>query len=100
APDQLGQIRLLAHLTVHLQPDPAAAQMTALGSRRDGADRSGTIETLARIPRPAVVLSVRLQVAAGEVVADCVTVDMVECLRCGDVPSALADRHHQLDLVV
>ena len=45
-------------------------------------------------------LRVRLQVAAGEVVADCVTVDMVECLRRGDVPSTLTDRHHQLDLVV
>ena len=58
------------------------------------------VERLADFPRPLLLARGDLQVAAGEVDADGIAVDVVERLVGGNVEAAALHRHDQLDLVM
>ena len=55
------------------------------------------VERLADLPRPFLLARGDLQVAAGQVDADGVAVDVVERLLGGDVETAALERDDQLD---
>src|SRR5216684_9120981 len=57
APDHLVDVRVLAKLTVYLEPEFALFRMPTLGRRGDRPDRSGLVEILAEGPGPALVFS-------------------------------------------
>src|SRR6266852_759814 len=98
-PDHLLQVALLAHLAVHLQPDPSGARVADLGSRADGADRRRLVERLARLPGASFLLGGGLQIAARQIEADRIAEDVLEGGLALHAGSALPDRHHQLHLV-
>ena len=62
--------------------------------------RRRVVERLAHLPRPAHLLRLALDVAAGHVEPDAIAPHMLERLLDGDVLPALGDRDHHLDLVV
>src|SRR4051812_27795416 len=66
-PDHLAQVAVLAHLAVHLQPDPAGARVADLRGGTDAADRRRLVERLARLPGAALLLGGGLQIATGQV---------------------------------
>src|SRR5690606_25447737 len=74
--------------------------MPTLRDRHDCRDRCRLVERFARIPRPSLVTRLELQVASGQIVSDGVAVDVIERVCNCNVASRLADRDHQLDLMV
>lgn len=66
----------------------------------NGRDRRGTIERLARVPRPTLVPRIDLEIAPGKIVADRVAEDVPEGFAYRDVAASLADRDDELDFVM
>jgi hypothetical protein len=58
------------------------------------------IERLADLPRPALLLHLRLQITPGHVQPETVAEHVIQRVFHGDVAPAAAQRHHRLDLVV
>src|SRR3954471_19942718 len=79
-PDQFGEIALLGLLAVDRQPDLALGGVADFGSRLNRGAGRGIVERLADFPRPLLLARGDLQVAAGEVDADGIAIDMVERL--------------------
>src|SRR5207249_8451964 len=100
APDQFGEIALLRFLAVDGQPDLALGGMADLGSGLDRGAGRGIVEGFSDFPRPLLLARGKLQVAAGEVDADGVAVDMVERLVGGDVQAVALVCGERLDLVI
>src|SRR5437588_6366233 len=100
APDQFGEIALLRFLAVDGQPDLALGGMADLRGRLDRGAGRGIVEGFSDFPRPLLLARGELQVAAGEVDADGVAVDMVERLVGGNVQSAALRGDGQVDLVL
>ena len=99
APDQLGEVGGLPHLAVHLQLDPAARGVHALG-RHQLAHGRGEVEALAHVPGAAGLLGLVLQVAPRHVEAGAVAPDVLQRVRHRDVRAGRADGDHQLHLMV
>jgi hypothetical protein len=81
------------------------SQMAALrhhppARRGDGANGRAGVKALANAPGAALFLHVVLQVAARHVQAHGVAVDVLQRIGRLDVFAALANGHHQFDLVV
>ena len=89
-PDQFGEVALLGFLAVHRQPDLALGGMADLGSGLDRGAGRGIVEGFSDFPRPLLLARGKLQVAAGEVDADGVPVDMVQRLVGGNIEAAEA----------
>ena len=100
APDQFGEIALLRFLAVDGQPDLALGGMADLGSGLDRGAGRGIVEGFSDFPRPLLLARGELQVAAGEVDADRIAVDMVERLVGGNVEAAALHRDDQFNLVM
>ena len=66
----------------------------------DRPQRFGLLDVLAGVPGSAGVAGNELQVAAGHVEADGVTIDQVQGVCLGDLTARLADGDDQLDLVL
>src|SRR5258708_2412513 len=98
APDHLVDIRVLAQLTVHLEPEFALFRMPTLGRRGDRPDRSGLVEILAEGPGPALVFSDLLQIAPRHVEAHRVTPDVIVGPGGRDLVAARADHRDHLAL--
>src|SRR5205809_275860 len=77
-PDQFRDVGILFHGTVHRQPKPALGHMADLADRMQRRDRRGQIETLPPIPGPPLLSRGELKIAAGQVDADGITVDVVK----------------------
>src|SRR5581483_3342026 len=78
APDQFGEIALLRLLAVDREPDLALGGMADLGGRLDRRARRRIVERLADFPRSLLLARGELQVAAGEVDADGIAINVVE----------------------
>src|SRR5712671_1387537 len=100
APDQLGEVTLLLFGAVHREPDLALRGMADLGGGLQRRAGRGIVEGFADFPRPLLLARGDLQVAAGEVDADAIAVDMIERLVGGDVEAAALHGDDQFNLVV
>src|SRR5258706_16433497 len=69
APDHLADIRVLAEIGIHLEPELAFFRMSALCGGGARPARSGLVEILAEGPGPALVFSDLLQIAPRHVQA-------------------------------
>src|SRR5262249_21406785 len=96
-PDQFGKVALLGLLAVHRQPDLAVRRVADPGSGLDRRAGRGIVERLADLPRPFLLARGDLQIAAGEVNADGIAVDMLERLVGRDVEAAALHGDDQLD---
>ena len=74
--------------------------MADLADRMQRRDRRGQIETLPPIPGPPLLSRGELKIAAGQVDADGITVDVVKRALGGNVRTADAYRNDKLDFVV
>ena len=74
--------------------------MTDGVGRAEGGDRGRSVEALAHVPRPAHLLGLGLEVAAGHVEADPVAEDVLQRGLHGDVGPTARQRDDELDLVV
>ncbi len=99
-PDHLGQIALLLFGAVHRQPDLALRRMADFGGRTQRAAWRGLVEGLADFPGLFLLARGHLQVAAGEVDADAIAVDVIERLVGGNIHPAALQRDDQLDLML
>src|SRR5690606_31897065 len=99
-PNHVGDVGLLAKLAVDAQPDAAALDMPDALDRVYRRNRGRVIESLADVPRAALVTRRELQVPARDVVADRVS----GCHRSGPgrryVASGTTDCAHEDVLVV
>ena len=100
APDHLLEVAILARLSVDLEPDGTLAGMAHRLGEMEGAHGRGTDEGLREVPGPRQLLRLGLEIAARQVDAHGVGQDVVSRLLGRDVAPALAQRHHELDLVV
>src|SRR6185437_194442 len=100
APDQLGQVALLPFYAVDRKPDAALGGVADLRRRLQHRARRGVVERFADLPRSLLLARGLLQVAARQVDADGIAVDVVECLVGGNVEAAALHRHDQFDLVM
>src|SRR5579871_1434485 len=80
APDQLSQIALLRFLAVDREPDLALRGMADLRRRLDRRAGCGIVERFTDFPRPLLLARGDLQIAAGEVDADRIAIDVAERL--------------------
>src|SRR3954464_13992011 len=69
-PDHVSEVRPLALLAVHFEPERTLCRMPGLARRVQHAARRAFIEILAEIPGAAMVLAPLLKIAAGHVQAD------------------------------
>src|SRR5690606_2223503 len=99
-PDHGGQVALLPGLAVHRQPDLTCARVADLIDAVNGRHGGGEVEPLGGVPRAAILLGQRLQVAPGQVVADGVAVDVAFSVFNRNVAPAFADGDDQLHLVM
>src|SRR5690606_12502697 len=99
-PNHVGDVGLLAKLAVDAQPDAAALDMPDALDRVYRSNRGRVIESLADVPRAALVTRRELQVPAREVVADRVAVYQLARPGRRNVAAGAADCDHELDLVV
>ncbi|OCB48293.1 hypothetical protein A5721_05110 [Mycobacterium vulneris] len=99
-PDQVAEVAVLPELAVDAQPDLAAARVADVGDRMNRRARGGGVEPLGPVPRPAELLGLVLQIAAGQVDADAVAPDQAQSIVRCHVAASGAQRHHELDLVV
>ena len=99
-PDHVFEVGILLGLAVHFQPDVGLGKMADLFDRVQVAAWRRLVETLAHIPGPALFAQCDLNIAAGHIQTDGISVDMVERGLFGNIAAALADRGDQLDLVV
>src|SRR5438309_709432 len=100
APDHLVDIRVLAKLAVHLEPELAFSRVPALCGGGDRPDRGGLVEILAEGPGPAFVLSDLLQITPGHVQAHRVAPDVLVRFRRRDFVATRADHRNHLGLPV
>src|SRR5258708_13018945 len=100
APDQFGEIALLLFGAVDREPDLALRGMADLRRGLNGGAGSGMVEGLADFPGPFLLARGDLQVAAGEVDAHRIAVDMLERPVGGDVEAATLHGDNQFDLVM
>src|SRR5438094_7708078 len=100
APDHLVDVRALANLAVHLEPELAFFRVTSLRGGGDRPHRGRLVEILAEGPRPAFVLSDLLQITPGHVQAHRVTPDVIVGFDRGDLVAACADNRDHLGLPV
>src|SRR5665811_2095564 len=75
-PDQLGEVALLGFGAVDGEPDPALRGMADFRGRLQRRAGRGIVERLADFPRTLLLARGDLQVAAGEVDADAIAVDV------------------------
>src|SRR3954454_21575926 len=99
-PDQLGEVALLRFLAVDREPDLALGGMADLRCRLHRGAGRRIVERLADLPGTLLLARGDLEVAAGQVDADGIAVDMVERLVGGNVEAAALHRDDQLDLVM
>ena len=90
----------MLHIAVHRERDRALGEVADFRSRVNRPEHGGTVKALADLPRLLLVTHRALQVAAGHVEAERVTVDVLEgCFR-RNIAAARFQRRHQLDLVM
>src|SRR4051794_35745768 len=87
-PDHLLEVARLGFLAVDGEPDLALGGMADLRDRLYRGGRCGAVERLADLPGTLLLARGDLEVAAGEVDADGVAVDMVQRLVGGNVEAA------------
>src|SRR3546814_16614854 len=78
APNQLGQVGVLPNFAIDRQGNPTGGEMAGLRRRVQEAERSRLLDIFARIPRPPLVASLELQVAARHVETGRIAIDVVE----------------------
>src|SRR3546814_13554058 len=78
APNQLGQVGVLPNFAIDRQGNPTGGEMAGLRRRVQEAERSRLLDIFARIPRPPLVASPELQVAARHVETGRIAIDVVE----------------------
>src|SRR5258708_32930349 len=80
APDQLREITVLPLGAVDRKPDLAVRGMADLRGRLQRRAGGGMVEGFADLPGSLLLARSELQIAAGEVDADRIAVDVVQCL--------------------
>src|SRR5438309_6669985 len=100
APDHLVDVRALANLAVHFEPELAFFRVPAFRRGGDRPHRGGLVEILSEGPRPAFVFSDLLQITPGHVQADGVTPDVLVRPGRGDLVAARADNRDHLGFPV
>ena len=93
-------VALLAHLAVHLERERALRRVAAARDGHDGGGGRRGVEALRGVPRHALRLRLRLEVAAREVEAHAVAEHVRQRLRLRDVGAAGLQRDHELHFVV
>src|SRR4051794_2482684 len=99
-PDHLSEIRLLALLAVHIEPESALRRMPDLGSRDELGARRRLVEVFAEIPRTAVVFAPLLQVPPRHIEADRIAEHVIVRFLRVDAAPAFGERDDQFRLVV
>src|SRR3546814_5394239 len=82
------------------QGNPTGGEMAGFRRRVRESERSRLLDIFARIPRPPLVASLELQVAARHVETGRIAIDVVERRLRFDRPATLCNRDHQFRLVV
>src|SRR5215208_3747195 len=100
APDQFGEVALLAFSAVYREPDFPFDRVADLRRRLQRAAWRGMVEGFADLPRPLFLARSQLQVPTGEVDTDAVTVDVFERVIGRNIKAATLHRHDQFDFVV
>src|SRR6478609_8839896 len=100
APDQFGEVALLPLGAVDREPDLALRGMADPGGRLQRGAGRGMVERLADFPWPFFLARGLLQVAARQIDANRIAVDVIERLVGRDIQPAALHRHDQLDLVM
>ena len=99
-PHQLLGRALLTRLPVDLETDLGVLDQTRLRCLGDWPHGRAVIKAFADTPGAPLFFHFALQVAPRHIQANGITIDMRHRLTGGNISAALADRDHQLDLVV